>query len=355
MRTVIPPLVLMCSLFLGGCKHLPKFSFGSKSDPAAGETEKDRSKRETAESAFLAECAKLGAIGSVVTGTDGWFFDGAELKKLGATPVVGSNTFAAAVSAISDYRRQLKSNGTELIVAVVPPKSLIFADKLSKEIKVPTKKGAPVPLDSYYAAAVEALSRKEVNVVYPNERFLKERDGKAGPVYAPGAGDLTAVGARLLAEEIRGVAKLSSGESAFVAQELAGQTETAWGGKPSKITQRQIFKNDGTSTLSFGETGGSILVLSDNSALAGKSANTSLAHQLSFEFQRPVGIMTSANARNAQRLKIMRLGTTAKNPLGGTKLVIWICQAADLATGDWDLVPLKLEFKMADPTLRLTE
>jgi hypothetical protein len=63
--------------------------------------------------------------------------------------------------------------------------------------------------------------------------------------------------------------------------------------------------------------------------------------------------MAASSARNEQRLKIMRQGTTGASPIGNTKLVIWLVNALDLASGDWDVVPLKLEFKMADPTLRL--
>ncbi len=332
--------------------HLPKFSFGKKGAEGA-EDEKDRSKRETAESAFLEVCKKLGAEGDAVTGRDGYFFSGNEIKRLGATPEVGSGNFSAAVNAIADYRRQLKQNGTELIVAVVPPKGLIMAEKVSKEAKVPMKSGRPVALDSYYAAAAEALSKKGVKVVYLNDAFLKQRTGKTGDLFAKGTAQFTPAGSKLIATEIASAASLSKGEAGLVAKDATIEAGNELGGKAEKLPARQIFKSDGTTALSLPDSGGTVLVMADQSVNLWKSDHASVAEQLSYELQRPVSVMSGSSARNEQRLKIMRQGTTAKSPLANTKLVVWLFNALDLSSGDWDVVPLKLEFKTAEPNLRI--
>jgi hypothetical protein len=348
--------VASLSLVLSGCKsmpsfHFPKFSFGKKA--AEGENDKDRSKRETAETAFLEICKKLGAEGDSVTGRDGYLFSGSEIKRLGATPEVGSGIFSAAVNAIADYRRQLKQNGTELVVAVVPPKGLIMADKVSKETKVPMKSGRPVALDSYYAAATEALSKKGVKVVYLNDTFLKARSGKAGDLYTKGSAQFTPAGSKLIATEIASTASLSKGEAGLVAKDGTIEGGNELGGKAEKLPVRQIFKSDGTTPLSLPDSGGTVLVIADQSVNLWKSDHASVAEQLSYELQRPVSVMSGSSARNEQRLKIMRQSTTGKNPLANTKLVVWLFNALDLSNGDWDAVPLKLEFKSADPNLRI--
>lgn len=346
-------LFLFSALLLGGCKNLPKLSglnFLKKAD--TGETDKDRSKRETAESAFLAECRKLGESGSSVKGTDGWLFTGAELKRLGATPEVGSNTFASAVNAISEYRRQLKAEGVELVVAVIPPKAIVFPDKLSKDLKVPVKKGAPPALDGYYTGATEALRKKGIKVVYPTEDFLSQRTAKAGSLFVKGSAYPTPQAARRLAQAIAETSGLSHGSAGFIAKEAAVDGGADLGGKAEKLPVRQVFRPDGTTSIPLGDTGLSVLVIADDSVRQWRAENASLPEQLSFELQRPIGILTGPNARNSQRQKLMSLGTTGKNPFASTKLVVWIFQATDLTSPDWATIPLRLNFKMADPTIR---
>lgn len=362
------PLILLAflCLVLHSCKNLPKipkpnfgkinfpkFNFGKKEPASGSEMEKDRSKRESAETAFLAECKKLGAQGDTITGKDGWLFSGAELKRLGATPEVGSGNFSAAVTAIADYRRQLKQNGVELVVAVVPPKTLVYADKISKDLKVPMKKGAPVSLDSYYVAAVQALSKKGVKVVNLTESLLSERNSKSGAPFAKGSNKFTPAGARIMAENIARQVPGSKGSAGLVAKEISIEGGNELGGKPETLPVRQIFQSNGSSPAKVGELGNSILVLADSTVQTWKEHQASLLEQLSYESQRSVGALTGSSCRNEQRSKLMRLGTSGKYPLSNTKVVVWVCNALELASGDWDVIPLKLEFRVGDPTIRV--
>lgn len=350
MRFLSSAVLLLSILPLTSCKNLPKLSFGSKSSGA--ESDKERTKRESAETAYLAECRKLGAGESTVKGLDGWLFSGAELKRLGATPEVGSTNFSAAVSAVSEYRRQLKEIGVDLVFAIVPPKALVFPDKLSKDAKVPVKKGTPAALDSYFTTASEALKKKGLKVTYLTEEFLTQRLGKAGSLYVKGSAYPTPQAARVIAQAIAKEAGLSSGNAGFIAKEGTIQGGIDLGGKAEKLPVRQIFRPDGTTAIPLGDTGLPVLVIADESIRQWRTDNASLAEQLSLELQRPLGLLTSANARNSQRQKLMSLGTTGKNPFSSTKLVIWICQATELSSSDWAIIPLKLNFKMADPTIR---
>ena len=362
MRIPLFFVTLSLSAALTGCKStpalrfpkltMPTFHFGKKGETADSENDKDRSKRETAESAFLEICKKAGAE-DPVKGKDGYLFSGNEIKRIGAAPEVGSGNFSSAVNAIADYRRQLKSNGTELVVAIIPPKGLIMADKVSKEAKVPMKSGRPVAMDSYYAAASEALSKKGVKVVYLNDTFLKKRTGKTGDLFAKGTSQFTPAASKLIAEEIASAAGIGKGDSGLTVKDTIIDGGNELGGKSEKLPGRQVFKADGTTPISLPSSGGSVLVIADQSVNLWKSDHASVAEQLSYELQRPVSLMAGSSARNEQRLKIMRQGTTSKSPLANTKLVIWIFSALELASGDWDLVPLKLEFRMADPNLRV--
>lgn len=357
------PLFLMAflCLVLHSCKNLPKIpklnfgqiNFGKKEQASGSETEKDRSKRESAETAFLAECQKLGAQGNTVAGKDGWLFSGAELKRLAATPEVGSVNFTSAVTAIADYRRQLKQNGVELVVGVVPPKSLIYADKISKDLKLPMKKGVPVSLDSYYVAASEALSKKGVKVVNLTDAFLSQRSSKSGAPFTKGSNEYTPAGARLIAEKIARQVPGSKGSAGLVAREISIDGGNDLGGKAEKLAVRQIFQANGSSAAKVGGLGNSILVIADSTVETWRENQASVLEQLSYETQRGVGVLTGSSCRNEQRTKIMRLGTSGKYPLSNTKVVVWICNALELGSGDWNVIPLKLEFRVGDPTIRV--
>lgn len=356
MRFLVSSLAICGLLSLAGCKgfSLSKVTGAFKKSDAAppGESAKDRAKREGAETAFLAECAKLGAEGETVTGPDGWIFSAAELKRLGATPEVGSGTFSHAISCISDYRQQLKKSGINLVVALIPPKAIVYADEVSKAAKVPVKRGMPARMDSYYRAAAEALEQKGISVVDLTEAFMKARKGKTGPAFTKGSAGLTPEGARLAAVQIADAAKLDKGEVGHVEQDATLMGGNDLGGKEEKLPAKQVFRADGTTAVGLGEGGSPLLLICDGNGTAWRKDHASLAERLSLELQRPVDVLSGSNGRNEQRLKIMSRRTTARNPLVATKVVVWCFSAMDLASGDWRRVPLSLQFKDIEPQLR---
>src|SRR5690242_16090519 len=67
-----------CLLFLSGCKTSDK----KKEEVQGAETDKEKAKRTAAETAFYAECGKLGERGGTVEGRDGWLFAAGELLQL---------------------------------------------------------------------------------------------------------------------------------------------------------------------------------------------------------------------------------------------------------------------------------
>ena len=85
---------------------------------------------------FRAACARLAAEASangtqVVTGSDGWYFAAEEAAALGAT----SHESDAAVTELAVAAERLRKGGIELIVGPVPPKGIIYPDRLAPELR----------------------------------------------------------------------------------------------------------------------------------------------------------------------------------------------------------------------------
>ena len=129
--------------------------------------------------AFRAECAKKAAAGEdiAIHGADGWLFLRAELRHIGVGPFWGeaaakvskatSPDKADPLPAIVDFHWQLKAIGIELILAPVPCKALVYADKL----------GGPAEgrMDTIHQEFYQQLAAKGVKVLDLADAFAKEK------------------------------------------------------------------------------------------------------------------------------------------------------------------------------------
>lgn len=132
---------------------------------------------------FAAACAELaakaGSQGSaVVAGLDGWYFAADELERLGAA---GDGAAGGdALSAVVSVHRQLQAAGTALLVVPVPPKSIVYADRLAADLEVPI----PVPrLDHALQDRYTRLRDDGVDVLDLTRRFIRDRFHPEGPLY----------------------------------------------------------------------------------------------------------------------------------------------------------------------------
>ena len=172
--------------------------------------------------AFRAECAKKAATGEdiAIPGADGWLVLRAELRHIGVGPFWGeaaakvsrasSPEKADPLPAIIDFHEQLKAAGIELILAPVPCKALVNADKL----------GGPAEgrLDTVHQEFYQQLAAKGVKVLDLADAFAKEK--AKGPLlycktdthWSPYACELTA---KLIKERLGAPAWLRATPGAF--------------------------------------------------------------------------------------------------------------------------------------------
>ncbi len=237
--------LLPCCLLLAtltGCQQsgfkLPKFK--GKDKPAAETTDASAAApapgRTPEESAFLEKCATLGATSMTIAGRDGYFFSANELQRLATLSDPTNTSLGTATAAIADYRDQLKRQGTELIFVPVPPKAVIFPDKIDKDLKIKVKGKRPARLDSALQATYAALRAKGVRVIDPTDALLATRETKKlGPVFPRTAAVWSPRGAEVAAQEI--------------AQTLKG---APWANQTAKdgplITEASVLNYTGTLT-----------------------------------------------------------------------------------------------------------
>ena len=307
--------------------------------------------------AFRAECAKKAAAGEdiAIPGADGWLFLRAELRHIGVGPFWGeaaakvskatSPDKADPLPAIVDFHTQLKAAGIELILAPVPCKALVYADKL----------GGPAEgrMDTIHKEFYQQLAAKGVKVLDLAEAFAKEKaKDAAGPLlycktdthWSPYACELTA---KLIKQQLGSPAWLKAKPDAF---KTAAETRTIIGdltdGKGSEeLPVRVVTGADGNAledktspVILLGDS--HTLVFHIGEELLGTGAG--LADQLAAELGIAVDVIgVRGSGATSARVSLMRRAKADPAYLAGKKVVIWCFAAREFteSTG-WSLVPV---------------
>ncbi|MCW8129502.1 MAG: hypothetical protein KIS92_03880 [Planctomycetota bacterium] len=308
-----------------------------------------------------------------VHGREGWYFFKGELRHLSVGAFWGeaaSKTAQATqadakdpLAAIVHYKKQLESNGIELLLAPVPPKAVIFPDELSAEFSA--KDGAaPVRLDARLQEFYKALKAEGVQVLDLTPEFLARRfDGKA-PLYCKTD---THWSSRACVLAAHAIARELSARSWFKA---AARTESAVEDKTQAIRGDLLLDGDAQAkdvaeeiALRFvgvkSDTGlvpiktdaaSPVLVLSDSHGLVfhigeelfarGAGLPDQLAHELGF----PVDLIASrGDGVSKVRIDLYQRAKADPAWLAGKKAVIWCFSAREFteSTNGWRKIPVK--------------
>jgi alginate O-acetyltransferase complex protein AlgJ len=345
--------------------------FGGKKE--SGPTEKDAARRSAAETAFLAECATLAQPGGTVQGRDGWLFSAAELSA-----VARSGNTAPALGSIADYAAQLRSMDCDLIVVPVPPKTLVYPDKVARTTKLPGKRKSVPRLDGHWTAALQSLESRNIRTVDLLPVFLEDRRS-GGPepytmtssTWSPHGAQLAAAsiakavlqsGASRLAGSVEGITR-EPAQLSFLGSLASGTTPAP---KPESLPVMNVgrIEGDKVRSVSFSTSGSNLLLMGDSSAvlswrengnpIGSSGAFSSLADHLAATLGGIPDVLSApGDGRNAPRLRIMRERTAGRNPLASTRAVVWVIPMTDLASTNWQTVPLQLNFSLEQPEIQL--
>ncbi len=322
--------------------------------------------------AFLADCGKKAEAAKTMTvkGKDGWLFFQGELRHLSVGKFWGEDAarvsraanaaLADPLPAIVDYKARLDKLGIELILVPVPPKAVIYPEKISGTIKV--KSGEPPPrLDIYHQEFYRLLRQKGIKVIDLVPELMKRRFDQAGAMHCKQdthwSGRACVLTAKLLAQEIKWKkwyaaiprAKFEvSDRTVKISGDLWQVLEDETVPK-EKLTIRMVkVKTDAGHTRVQPDRASPVILLGDSHCLVFHggvgmlATGAGLADQLAAELGFPVDLVATraSGARNA-RINLLRR-TRKKGYLDGKKLIIWCFTAREFTEGfnGWGKVPV---------------
>ena len=299
----------------------------------------------------------------------------AETTAASANPKAGGT--GTAVGVMADYAAQVRGLGCDVIVVPVPPKALVYPDKVVRKAKIPVKRKVVPRLDSSWAAAMKSLESRGMTTVDLLPVFLAHRGDKEGAPYTQTGNTWSPRGVQLAAEAVAAAVKRS--RAAKVAGSVQGISaepgsisytgSLAAGANPAVKAETLSLRNigrisgDKVRSVSFSTSGGGLLLMGDSSILAWRESGnpagssgsfSSLADQVAAELQAiPDVLSVPGDGRNAPRLRIMRERTSGRGTLSGTKAIVWVIPMTDLASPAWQQVPLQLSFSLDQPEIML--
>jgi hypothetical protein len=306
----------------------------------------------------------------VVLGHEGWLFFAPELRHLSVGPFWGDAASRASqaarpdaadpLPAIVDFRDQLAARGIELLLVPVPPKSVVYPDKLVGAIPVDAR-GRPPRLDPQLQTFYALLRQRGLEVLDLTDSFLAARTEGADPLYCRRDTHWSGRGIVLAAEAmarrlhqrpwarpsapLRLTARWATVSIEGDLQQMLG----APGREGEAVRLRFVGTPQGGDLVPIAPDPASpVILLGDSHALvfhAGDDMHArgaGLADQLALELGFAVDLVAvRGSGATAARLNLIR--RAQRDPAYWTKkkLVIWCFGAREFTEGDgWRVLPL---------------
>ena len=305
---------------------------------------------------------------ATVAGRDGWLFFAPELRHISvgrfwgdrAKEVTRARRADAAdpLPAILDFKLQLDAIGVELLLVPVPAKSIIYADRLPRDIEIP----ASLPrLDAATEAFYEILREHDVEVLDLTKPFLDNRSDPEGPLYCLQDTHWSGLGCVLAAQQIARVVSArpwhagvttadfsTEWTTAVIAGDLRESTDKSITPSEQLRLRRVVTENVAGQTEVDSDPASPLVLLGDSHNLvfhAGgdmHATGAGLPDQLAFELGYPVDVVAvRGSGATAARVNLLRRAQRDPSYWTGKRLVVWCFSAREFTEGDgWALVPV---------------
>ncbi len=305
----------------------------------------------------------------VVEGRDGWLFFGPELRHLGVGTFWGARAadvskarrpdWADPLPAVLDFHEQLTAAGVELLIIPVPPKAVIYPDRLSSTVRLTDP---PPRLDVHHQAFYQLLRDGGINVLDLAPTFLSGRQHPQGPLYClqdthwSGAG--TVLAAEQIAVRVRSMSWFEtvpkeSFQQEWKSVEIAGDLWSALNEPlPDKEHLSLRFVGTGTEGVLLpveSDPSSPVILLGDSHTLVFHTGNdmhaqgAGLADQLALELGFAVNLVgVRGSGSTAARINLLRRAQATPDYWADKRLVVWCFSARELTESDgWRNVPIQ--------------
>jgi hypothetical protein len=314
------------------------------------------------ESATLADQARNKGM-MTVRGTEDWLFFDQELEHVAAGPFWGEQAasvsqatrpeYADPLPAILDFQAQLADIGVDLLLVPVPPKAMIYPDKISADLSSQLEPGTDIPrLDPAHQEFYALLRDKDVNVLDLTDVFLAQRLDQRGPLYCRQDTHWSGVGCVVAAREIASQVKNMPWYADIPRQSHASQwRETQISGdlwqalddpdlerETLALRQVEVEPDESSPVILLGDSHN--LVFQSGGDMHARSSG--LAAQLSLDLGLAVDLIAvRGSGATPARINLFRRAQRDPDYWQTKKLVIWVFTAREFTHADgWRIVPI---------------
>ena len=296
-------------------------------------------------------------------GLDGWHFLNTEFQLLALdslSPTRPSTSPSAtpitdAYQAILDLKRQLDARNVELLLVPIPPKAVVFPEKITSALDIPI----PVPrLDPALVQFYDRLREEHVEVLDLTALFLRERFHPEGPLYCRTDSHLSGSGCTVAAAAIATAIRSRPWYETLETEAFgaAWYSTTVMGNlipNPGTTTDREEIRFRGIVSYEDGRpspvsptTDSPIVLLGDSQALVFHASDdphvtgAGLADQLAFELGIPLDVVATRDPETfPDRQQLHERSQANATYWDGKRIVIWCFLAHRFAAPqDWPLV-----------------
>lgn len=308
------------------------------------------------------EYAEKSGAGSVVSGIDGWLFFKEELQHLGAGKFWGDGAGQASLAkdkstadplpAIEEYSKLLADRGITLYLMPVPPKALVYPDKLAVTIE---RTAANKELE-LYREFYGQLAARGIKVIDLLPVLLENRDKAVlycrTDTHFSGAG-LTlfakAAAAAVKKEDwYAALGKKTYSESKLMVTIHGDLNQMAGGTGPEEELELAVVTGKDDSQGVESDAGSPVLLLGDSHVLVFQAGGdlhakgAGLFDHLSAELGFAVDLLgVRGSGVNPARIKLFQRAKQDAGYLAGKKVLIWCFAAREFTgAGGWKKIPV---------------
>lgn len=302
---------------------------------------------------FIETCKqKAEGNGMAVNGVDQWAFLKSELRHLSVGEFWGEKAQQTAcavnkeqrdpLKAIVNYNKLLKDEGIELLLVPIPPKAIIYPDKLDKALSV---KRYDTCLQQFY----QLLEQQGVWLLDLSEQLIQARKEVGEPLYCLGDSHLSGEGCRVVAEAIATHIKIE-GKKEYVIKDrkvtFKGDLYTALPSAP-RSEERTIYVVSGDQTKN---NNSEVVLMGDSHTLVFDiggdlfADNAGIASLLAGYLKLPVDVIgVRGSGATSARVNFYRRSKQDKDFLKRKKIVVWCFAAREFTEAtSWNAtVPIK--------------